>query len=185
MATGARAAQNVADLQLRDIKPPVHIPSPYAWLWWTLGALGLAALAYLAWRWWQNRPAPPPPPPVPPHERALCALEEALQLIRQPREFCIRVSDVLRLYLEERFDFAAPERTTEEFLQELQTTPRLSEKQKDLLGDFLQRCDLVKFAKYEPTEVELRDLHEAAVRLVQETVPRPEPVASTEGGAAS
>jgi hypothetical protein len=177
------AAQDVSDLRLRDIKPPVHIPNPYAWLWWTLGAVALASLLYLAWRWWKNRPAPPPPPPVPPHERALQALEAALQHLAEPRLFCIRVSDILRLYLEERFDFAAPEQTTEEFLLELQATSRLAEKQKDLLGDFLQRCDLVKFAKYEPTLTELQDLHGAAVRLVQETVPRPEPVAETTGGA--
>src|SRR5437868_6639404 len=40
------------------------------------------------------------------------------------------------------------------------------------LADFLSQCDLIKFAKYEPTEVELRKLHEAAVRLVNETEPR-------------
>jgi hypothetical protein len=39
------------------------------------------------------------------------------------------------------------------------------------LADFLSQCDLVKFAKYEPTEVELRKLHEAAVRMVNETEP--------------
>jgi hypothetical protein len=181
ITAGAGAAPQVSDLQLRDIKPPVHIPSPYAWLWWTLGLLALAALLYLAWRWWKNRPAPPPPPPVPPHQRALRALEAALQRLSEPREFCILVSDILRQYLEERFDFAAPERTTEEFLLELRATPRLTEKQKDILGDFLQRCDLVKFAKYEPTEAELRDLHGAAVRLVEETIPRPEPEPAAKG----
>jgi hypothetical protein len=85
------------------------------------------------------------------------------------------VSDTIRVYLEERFDFHAPERTTEEFLYELQDTNLLLPDQKASLGEFLTRCDLVKFARYEPAEPELRGLHEAAVRLVDETKPRPAP----------
>jgi hypothetical protein len=52
--------------------------------------------------------------------------------------------------------------------------------QKESLGDFLQRCDLVKFARYEPGEPELRDLHASALRLVEET----EPVVGEPGGGA-
>jgi hypothetical protein len=43
--------------------------------------------------------------------------------------------------------------------------------QKESLGDFLASCDLVKFAKYEPGENELHDLHSSALRLVEETEP--------------
>ncbi|MEI9866169.1 MAG: hypothetical protein WDN00_16765 [Limisphaerales bacterium] len=35
--------------------------------------------------------------------------------------------------------------------------------QKESLGGFLESCDLVKFAKYEPTETELHGLHHSAV----------------------
>jgi hypothetical protein len=94
-----------------------------------------------------------------------------LALIGQPEPFCTLVSDTLRVYLEERFRFHAPDRTTEEFLDELQSSPMLSLPQKQSLGDFLVRCDLVKFARYEPGEPELRALHDAAVRLVDETAP--------------
>jgi hypothetical protein len=48
----------------------------------------------------------------------------------------------------------------------------LTQDQKRSLGDFLASCDLIKFAKYEPTEQELRGLHDAALRLVNETEPR-------------
>ena len=48
----------------------------------------------------------------------------------------------------------------------------LTTEQKLSLGDFLAGCDLIKFAKYEPTETELRALHAAALRLVNETEPR-------------
>jgi hypothetical protein len=157
---------------LRDIKPPVDIPSGWAWVGWVLGALAVAALIFWAWRYWQKRRSQVPPVPViPPHIRAKQKLREALALIGQPREFCILVSDTVRWYLEERFDFHAPERTTEEFLYELQGTNLLTPDQKDSLGEFLRRCDLVKFARYEPGQPELHDLHDSALRLVEETEP--------------
>jgi len=162
---------------IRDIKPPVNIPSGWEWLWWTLGGLALAAIAYSLWRYWQKRRAQVlMVPPVPAHVRARQKLQEALALIAQPKPFCILVSDTVRSYLEERFNFHAPERTTEEFLHELQGTNLLLPDQKSSLGEFLQCCDLVKFAKYEPRELELRDLHDSALRLVEETEPQPEPV---------
>ena len=159
---------------LRAIKPPVEIPSGWAWVGWTLLALAAAALLFWAWHYWQKkRQQVPVVPVVPPHVRAKQRLQEALALISQPRPFCIAVSDTLRLYLEERFDFRAPERTTEEFLYELQSTNLLTASQKDRLREFLERCDLVKFAKYEPREPELRGLHDSALKLVEETEPRP------------
>jgi hypothetical protein len=158
--------------ELRDIKPPVDIPSGWAWLWWTLGVLVVATVLFFAWRSWRKRRALVPlTPPVPAHVRAKQKLQEALALINQPRPFCILVSDTVRQYLEERFDFRAPERTTEEFLHELQATNLLTPEQKRSLGDFLNRCDLVKFARYEPHEPELHDLHNSALRLVEETEP--------------
>ena len=169
--TSSLAAANVSDI--RDIKPPVEIASGWEWLWWVLAALVILAALVLIWKWWQKRQAQVPiVPPVPAHVRAKQRLAEALALIAQPKPFCILVSDTIRLYLEERFDFRAPERTTEEFLHELQGTPLLAAKQKEKLGEFLECCDLVKFAKYEPGENELRELHGSAVRLVEETEPQ-------------
>jgi len=157
---------------LRDIKPPLEIPNGWVWVGWGLAALAAAALLFLAWRYWKKRHAAAMAVPViPPHVRAKQKLEEALSLLGQPREFCILVSDTVRLYLEERFDFHAPDRTTEEFLYELQATNLLTPDQKESLGEFLKRCDLVKFAKYEPREPELRELHASALRLVEETEP--------------
>jgi hypothetical protein len=133
----------------------------------------MLTLLLLAWRYFLKRITQVSiTPPVPAHIRAKQKLQEALALISQPKEFCILVSDTIRFYLEERFDFRAPERTTEEFLRELNATDLLSPEQKESLGKFLGSCDLVKFAKYEPRENELRELHGAAVKLVEETEPR-------------
>ena len=161
---------------LRDIKPPMAIPNLWLWVWLAIGALVLAALVVgLALYFARRRSQVPAAPPVPPHVRAKQKLEEALALIAQAKPFCVLVSDTIRLYLEERFNFRAPERTTEEFLYELQNTNLLLPDQKESLGEFLKRCDLVKFARYEPREIELRDLHDSAVRLVEETEPQPTP----------
>ena len=158
---------------IRDIKPPMVIPSGLAWLWWTLGALVLAAVLLLAWRYFLKRVTRDvAAPPVPAHIRARQMLERALAFIVEPKQFCTMVSNTARVYLEERFNFHAPERTTEEFLRELKTTDLLNSEQKESLGKFLESCDLVKFAKYEPTETELRGLHSSALRLVEETIPR-------------
>jgi len=102
-------------------------------------------------------------------------LTAALMLIENPERFCTTVSEITRTYLEERFGLKAPERTTEEFLAELPRNVVLDKRHKDLLGEFLTQCDLVKFARFEPGRRELEDLHHAALRLVEETAPRPVP----------
>jgi hypothetical protein len=166
---------------IRDIKPPIEIADGYTWLWWALTTAALLVAVFLLWRWWKNQKTNIVlPPPVPAHIRAKQKLEQALALIAQPKPFVIAVSDAERAYLEERFNFHAPERTTEEFLRELAGTRLLLPEQKESLGNFLAGCDLVKFAKYEPGENELRELHSSAVRLVEETEPQPEPAAPVE-----
>jgi hypothetical protein len=173
MVTNVTARTAAAANDIRDIKPPIAISNGWEWLCWMLGALALLALLYFAWRFWQRRRLEiPVEPPVPAHIRAKQKLDEALALIFQPKPFCTLVSDTIRFYLEEQFDFHAPERTTEEFLYELRDTDLLLPEQKGSLGNFLGSCDLVKFAKYEPGEPELRDLHSSAVRLVDETEPK-------------
>lgn len=176
------AAAGAATNGLRDIKPPVDIPNPWFWVWLALSALALAGFLFWVWKRWQKKAEVPPAPALPAHMRAKQKLQEALALIAQPKEFCILVSDTIRWYVEERFNFHAPERTTEEFLYELQETDLLLPDQKESLSEFLKRCDLVKFARYEPVEPELHDLHGAAMRLVEETEPILPSIADLEHG---
>jgi hypothetical protein len=155
---------------IRAIRPPVEIPNDWAWVWWLLGSLALTAIVIAGLRWFlRKRKQLPIIPVIPPHVRAKQKLHAALGLIHDPRLFCTEVSNVSRIYLEERFDFHAPERTTEEFMLELQATTLLTSDQKQSLGEFLQSCDLVKFARFEPTEAALRELYDSALRLVDET----------------
>jgi hypothetical protein len=157
---------------IRGVKPPVAIPSVWEWLGPLLVGVGVALVVLWVWRWWCRRRVANPAVlevVVPAHVRARERLREALGLIGEPKPFCIAISLGLRVYLEERFDLRAPDRTTEEFLGELQFSSRLSPGQKESLGDFLRRCDLVKFARHEPGEAALRQLFDAAMRLVDET----------------
>ncbi|MFM2295123.1 MAG: hypothetical protein RLZZ350_1536 [Verrucomicrobiota bacterium] len=167
-STTSALASGVNDI--RELKPPIAITSVWDWLGWVLALLAVLAVAIWFWRRLHKRMTYIAPAPViPAHVRARQKLREALPLITQPKPFCVAVSDAERAYLEERFTFRAPERTTEEFLRELSATDLLTKPQKESLGKFLESCDLVKFAKYEPGETELRELYGAAMRLVDET----------------
>lgn len=164
-------------LDIRDIKGVVDVPSGNEWLFFIFALFGVAIVVFIS-IWIIRRHLAKSSeksvliPPQPPHILAWNKLQSSLDLIHDADLFCTDVSLIIRVYLEGRFDLQAPDRTTEEFLFELQTSKYLDDSHKDLLGDFLSECDLVKFAKAEPPENELRRLHEAAGRLVGETQPR-------------
>jgi hypothetical protein len=165
---GSASATGTNDI--RDIKPPVPVPNPWFWIWMAIVLVVLGVAAFIAWRQWRKRRSlVPAAPVVPAHIRAKQCLQGALALLHDPRLFCTLVADTIRVYLEERFRYHAPDRTTEEFMLELQASHYMTPDQKESLGAFLQSCDLVKFARYEPTEAELRELLEAALRLIDET----------------
>ncbi|MDP7047907.1 MAG: hypothetical protein QF721_00500 [Verrucomicrobiota bacterium] len=173
-ATNAVRQGEIPDI--RGLKELVDIPTGHEWVGWLLATVAALVVAgVIVWfirRYLARRSvelAPPPPPP--PHVVAWDRLQRALGLIHEADRFCVEVSLIIRDYLEQRFDLHAPDRTTEEFLFELQSSSRLAEGHKQLLADFLGACDMVKFAKEEPPEQELRGLHEAASRLVGETQP--------------
>ncbi|MEA3489223.1 MAG: hypothetical protein U9R44_02625 [Candidatus Omnitrophota bacterium] len=90
------------------------------------------------------------------------------------KEYYTRLSDIIRHYLENRFSLRAPEMTTEEFMEKLKRSPALIDEHKGLLKDFLSNCDLVKFAKYGPSPLEILDSFQAAERLVDKTRPEEE-----------
>lgn len=164
------------DTEIRELKDPIGLPRSYRWIIYLLsGAAVLFAIAYLLYRkFFRRGPVIPPlPTPRPAGEIA----REELERIRKAdlpgrglvKEYYSQVSDTVRRYLENRFSLKAPERTTEEFLQEMATTSHLTGEQQNSVGNFLAESDLVKFARYGPTEKEIAQVFAAAVRLVEET----------------
>jgi hypothetical protein len=87
----------------------------------------------------------------------------------QIMEFYERISDILRHYIENRFDLRAPERTTEEFLAELAVTDVLYDPDKTKLEEFLTHCDLVKFAKHSPTKEQIQQTFDLVREFIEKT----------------
>lgn len=174
-------------LDIQGAKPLVRIRR-YGWLWWLLAALGLTGIIGGYWRWRTRHSvaASPPPPPRPAHEIALEALErlrqEALPARNAYEEYYVRLSDIIRTYIEGRFSLRAPEMTTEEFLQLASQGHALSFDHRSLLQAFLAHCDMVKFARYQPSGSEADEAFGAARRFVQETVPTPAPEPAEQPG---
>jgi hypothetical protein len=177
-------APGMPDIQ--PIQPPLVLPDPLTWLWILLALLAVAIIGYVVWKkYFRKEPPAVPQIIIPPHDKARKSLQDAYGLIDQPQPFCFAVSGAVRVYLEERFNFHAPDRTTEEFLRELGNSNILLPDQKQSLGEFLSICDMVKFARYEPGREELKALFDSANRLIDETEPQPEPpVTNSPQGAA-
>ncbi len=155
-----------------EIAGPLSVENPVPW--GRYGALLLLLAAAAAVAYWYKFvrvvPGPPPAPPIPPHVRALAALEaiqrEKLVESGLYKEYYIRVSDVLRHYMEDQFQLRAPERTTEEFLAEIQHNAMLGLQEQLLLRAFLRHCDLVKFAKAEPSPEEIRETYQTCEKFI-------------------
>ena len=84
-------------------------------------------------------------------------------------EFYVRISDIIRIYLEQRFQLRAPEMTTEEFLAELRESDALEARFRPLLEEFLRSCDLVKFAEFQPTTDDIQKMFDTTKEFIQAT----------------
>ena len=167
---------------LRDIHGPLGIPLGAMRL--ALGVLILlvvATLLYVAasWLWSRGDEVVRPalgPPLRPAHEIALEALEalERSPLLErgQVKDYHIEASDILRTYVERSFLVAALEMTTHEVLAALEQAG-VDKCFRSGLREFLEQCDIVKFADVRPDTDACRRLLEAGRGLVRDSVPRP------------
>ena len=154
---------------IRDIRGPKHIPSPWLWPLWLAGSAALAALLYAGWRWNRRRALAAE---LLPYEIALAKLAEARSLMQpeNAREFSITVSEIVRQYIELRFRVWAARRTTEEFLHDLlDPSDALLVSHRELLADFLRHCDLAKFARWILSIEEMETMLQSAHNFVLET----------------
>jgi len=163
-----------ANLVIEDIEGVVEMPKAASrWWLWALLVPGIAAAA-AAWLLLRRRrtkqlvrifrPA---------HELAYARLRTlvAENLVEQGRipEFYERISGILRHYIEDRFDLHAPERTTEEFLDELRYAQTLAPADKSVLEEFLTHCDLVKFARHDPTTDQVQQTFDLVKDVIERT----------------
>ncbi|MDH7599741.1 MAG: hypothetical protein QHH07_08935 [Sedimentisphaerales bacterium] len=85
------------------------------------------------------------------------------------KEFYEALSHILRHYIEDRFSIHAPEQTTEEFLHNLRKADLLAVSDRDELGQFLNHCDLVKFARYDPSTDQIQRAFDLAKAFIEKT----------------
>ena len=162
---------------IRDIKGPLAIPFDVMTLLpWLAGLAAMGILGYLFYqRYGRKMKAPvlqPIAPPRPAHvvaHESLDALEASgLLEAGELKTYHIRLSDIIRVYIWRRFSLAAMEMTTGEVLKGLRRT----DTPRTVVTDFrqlLERCDLVKFAKFQPKTPDCLDLIPLGRRLVDLT----------------
>jgi hypothetical protein len=166
-APDANPATPDTDEDIRDIRGPKAVtpawPLPAA----VAAAVLLALIAYGIWRIRRRRPRP-----LLPFEIALQRLEDIRPLMVPPRapEFSVAVSDIVRSYIEQRFDVTATRQTTEEFLRDIvdsADTPLA--RHRPVLGKFLQQCDFVKFGGASLSVPSMESLRQSARAFVSGT----------------
>jgi hypothetical protein len=159
-----------AEPDIRDIRGPIHIPALWPVLLLIAGAV-LVALAlgattlWLVRRWRRSHIKTAA-------EIALERLERARSLAKDGHasELSAELSNAVREYIQARFELRAPHRTTEEFLYDLLAAPGSPvAKHRESLGEFLDACDLAKFARFAIDVEHMQEMVYAAQSFVRET----------------
>ena len=153
--------------EFHDIAPPVDYSLIPPWLVFVIIFVVLSLLGLIVWWFIQRRK--PEFPPKSPREIALEELDQIRREIERmsPYQFSIRASVILRRYVSQQYGVPATRQTSIEFLTATAKAPSFSSDDKSLLEDFLNRCDLIKFAKYEATTSDSELLLEEAIRFVK------------------
>ena len=153
--------------ELHDIAPPVDYSLVPVWAIFAVAFVALSILGLIIWA--VIRRMRRPRPVQSPRDRALALLTQVRDEITAttPYDFSIRVSDILRRYVTEQFSLPVTRQTSVEFLEGLTRTKSFSNDEKSLLEDFLNRCDLIKFARYDATIADSELLLDEATRFVK------------------
>jgi hypothetical protein len=185
-ASGSTAAANAAadsapDEDIRDIRGPKYIFP----LWQVMSLLAAAVLlAAGGYAWWRRRQRRRAARKLELFEIALQRLDAARALMHPSsvKEYSVAISDVVRQYIEAGMQVTATHRTTEEFLHGLLSSSNAAlAAHRGLLADFLNQCDMAKFAGVGLSMQIMESLHRSARSFVIETakpVPAAQPVAA-------
>ena len=162
--------------ELKDIKQPMTAPIGWSDIWpWLLGILILGIIIYIIKKYILNKKKSPktikPRIIIPADVIALKQLSELenakIWQEGEIKKYHSKLSEIVRRYTEERFQFIALELTTTEITEELKS--KLSAEQLDNLTALLQRADLAKFAKSKPIDTENKESMILAKNFVNNT----------------
>jgi hypothetical protein len=164
-STLAKAAEDI-----REIRGPKAVP---VGSWVPVVLVGALLVALCAAYWIaRQRHRRAPHQNLTLSEQTLQRLEGTRPLMdpATAREFGIAASEVIRNYIERRFNVIATQRTTEEFLQTLlQGSNEALARHRSLLTEFLHQCDFVKFAGASLAITDMEALFQSARGFVLET----------------
>ncbi|MCX7986307.1 MAG: hypothetical protein N2662_05160 [Bacteroidales bacterium] len=177
--------------KIADIKTVIKLPLTFKevlpFMGITLLFLILVALGIYAYlRWKQNKPLFPfmEKPAEPAHVVAFRELEKLknakLWQQGQFKEYYSRLTDIIRTYIEARFNVPALESTTLEIYQTMSSLEGVPREQVEELHQMLQLADLVKFAKAEPLPDENDHAWHVAYTFVSKTLILPSENINTE-----
>lgn len=174
---------NEANPERRGEDPPVspEYPNTVAEIviYAVFGAIVLAVVLLLILRRIAARERPVyVPPPVPPHELAFGALAklEREDLLGQGEYigYYLQLTEIAKGYLEGRFGVEALDQTTDEIRSMLLREPeRIKPLAVDDVVAFLERCDLVKFARLQPPTEEATDAATDVRSMVERSTAQP------------
>ncbi len=164
-----------AELVIEDIEGVVQMSKGKSYFWlWALGIVVVITSGIVVWMYLRKKKKAKlirifKPAHEIAYERLRTLVKKDLVKEGKIKEFYEQISDILRHYIEHRFNLRAPERTTEEFLIELATAEVLGAADKEDLGEFLKHCDLVKFAKHNPTTEQIQKTFDLVKNFIEKT----------------
>lgn len=152
---------DTTNVEIKDIKGVYEPKTDWTYILTVAGIVFLillliAAVIYIIIKKRKNKGLPTKPEiKIPAHELALKALNEVkaekIWKNGKEKEYYTQITDILRQYIENRFEIPAIEMTTDDILDILNDLkPEYKESIKEL-SEVLKLSDLVKFAKWIPT----------------------------------
>jgi hypothetical protein len=148
------ATPSLADLE--TMLPPQALPRPPLPPWPAIAAavVVVTVLAIWAWRRRKRRQAEPRARTAEEiaHAALAALLAENLPGRGAFKEFYLRLTGIVRQYIEGTTGIRAPEQTTEEFLCDVRSSDTFPAARSARLAEFLQAADLVKYAGQQPGE---------------------------------
>ncbi len=159
--------------QLRDIHPPFLLPEDPNYTLLIAGiVLTLLVLAILIWffRFRKKKILLPSA-----YQTALDKLQRIRSLMNpdQAKQYAMEVSDILRRYIEKRFQIRTSRQTTREFFTGLTEFPNqtasLFDTHFESLHECLGQCDLAKFARLRPDIHEMEKMETAVRNFIEAT----------------
>jgi hypothetical protein len=144
---------------IHDIHGPIVSHAHAMWPYLAIAA-GALLLAFVLVRVLRTKPPTP-------SERALRAF--AGISTDDAEQFSTQVSGVVRSYVEEAFGIRAPRRTTDELLADLMTDGSPVAAHRGELGQFLEHCDLAKYARFALSQPQMAAMLASAETFVRAT----------------